>query len=294
MKDNDQSQPEDCRWTLDGLQYAGLAWGPEDGRPVLATHGWMDHADSFRELGPRLTGCRVVALDLSGQGHSAHRSPDATYNLWDDLPQMAALLDTLGWQTVTLLGHSRGANINSLFAAAQPDRINAVIALDALVPDPVADDAVVDTLRAFIEETRRQSQRRRRTFTSKDDYVTRRSERRNSRQTAEALVDRAVAETSDGFHTRADARLLASSAMKLTRPQVEAVLRALTMPVLNIWAEGGLPSYTTWPAESRRLATNLVADYEAIDIPGDHHVHLDPQGAERIATAILDFLERKT
>ncbi|MEQ9673542.1 MAG: alpha/beta hydrolase, partial [Roseovarius indicus] len=79
-----------------------------------------------------------------------------------------------------------------------------------------------------------------------------------------------------------------------TRPQVEAVPRALTMPVLNIWAESGLPIYTTWPAESRRLATNLVADYEAIDIPGDHHVHLDPLGAERIARAILDFLDRKT
>lgn len=293
MKDSDRPEPEDCRWTLDGLQYAGLAWGPENGRPVLATHGWMDHADSFRELAPRLTGCRVVAIDLSGQGHSAHRSPDATYNLWDDLPQMAALLDTLGWQTVTLLGHSRGANINSLFAAAQPDRVTAVIALDALVPDPVAETAVVDTLRAFIEETRRQTTRARRTFSSKEDYITRRSERRNSRQTAAALVDRAVAETPDGFRTRADARLFASSALKLTRPQVEAVLGALTMPVLNIWAKDGLPAYTDWPDTARRLAGDLIADYEAIDIPGDHHVHLDPDGAQRIATAILDFLDRK-
>jgi pimeloyl-ACP methyl ester carboxylesterase len=293
MKDHDQPSPQEHRWILDGLSYAGLAWGPVDGRPVLATHGWMDHADSFRELAPRLAGCRVVALDLSGQGHSAHRSPDATYNLWDDLPQMATLLDTLGWEKCTLIGHSRGANINSLFAAAQPHRVNAVIALDALVPDPVAEEAVVDTLRAFIEETRQQIARPRRSFTSKEDYVTRRSERRNSRQTAEALVDRAVAETPDGVRTRADARLFASSAMKLTRPQVEAVLGALTMPVLNIWAKDGLPAYTEWPDTARRLAEDLIADYEAIDIPGDHHVHLDPDGAQRIATAILDFLDRK-
>lgn len=294
MKDHDQPQPEEGRWTLDGLQYAGLVWGPENGRPVLATHGWMDHADSFRELAPRLTGCRVVALDLSGQGHSAHRSPDATYNLWDDLPQIAALLDTLGWKKCTLLGHSRGANINSLFAAAQPQRVNAVVALDALVPDPVPEEAIIDTLRAFIEETRQQASRRRRTYPSKEDYVARRSERRNSRQTAEALVDRAVAETSDGFHTRADARLFASSAMKLTRPQVEAVLSALTMPVLNIWAEEGLPAYMEWPATARRLAEDHVADYEALDLPGDHHFHLDPQRAGPIAEAILDFLDRKT
>lgn len=293
MKDHDQPSPQEHRWTLDGLTYAGLAWGPEDGRPVLATHGWMDHADSFRELGPRLTGCRVVALDLSGQGHSDHRSPDATYNLWDDLPQMAALLDTFGWDKCSLLGHSRGANINSLFAAAQPHRVNAVIALDALVPDPVAETAVVDTLRAFIEDTRHQATRRR-TFTSKEDYISRRSERRNSRQTAEALVDRAVLETPDGLRTRADARLFASSAMKLTKPQVEAVLGALTMPVLNIWAEQGLPAYTDWPAEARRLAETLAPDYEALELPGDHHAHLDPTGAQRIAAAILDFLDRKT
>ncbi|MEQ8899513.1 MAG: alpha/beta fold hydrolase [Roseovarius sp.] len=294
MKDQDQPTPQEHRWTLDGLTYSGLAWGPETGRPVLATHGWMDHADSFRELGPRLTGCRVVALDLSGQGHSAHRSPDATYNIWDDLPQMAALLDSLGWEKCTLIGHSRGANINSLFAAAQPNRVNAVIALDALVPDPVAETAVVDTLRAFIEDTRQHTTRPRRTFTSREDYITRRSERRNSRQTAETLADRALIETPDGFQTRADGRLYASSAMKLTRPQVEAVLAALTMPVLNIWAKAGLPAYTDWPATARQLARELAPDYEAIDLQGDHHVHLDPAGADRIAAAILDFLNRKT
>lgn len=293
MKHDDALTPENHRWTLDGLTYAGLAWGPEDGRPVLATHGWMDHADSFRELAPRLAGCRVVALDLSGQGHSAHRSPDATYNLWDDLPQMAALLDALGWDKCTLMGHSRGANINSLFAAAQPNRVSAVIALDALVPDPVADTAVVKTLRAFIEDTRQQVTRPRRSFTSKEDYVTRRSERRNSRQTAEALVDRAVAETPDGFQTRADVRLFASSAMKLTKPQVEAVLRALTMPVLNLWAEKGLPAHTDWPAEARHLAESLASNYEALDLPGDHHFHLDPDGAALIAKTVLDFLDRK-
>ncbi|KZY34233.1 hydrolase [Roseovarius sp. HI0049] len=294
MKDHDQSPPQEQSWTLDGLTYAGLAWGPEDGRPVLATHGWMDHADSFRELGPRLTGCRVVALDLSGQGHSAHRSPDATYNIWDDLPQMAALLDTLGWKKCTLLGHSRGANINSLFAAAQPNRVNAVIALDSLVPDPVAETAVVDTLRAFIEDTRHQATRRRRSFASKEEYITRRSERRNSRQTAEALADRALVETPEGVRTRADARLFASSALKLTRPQIEAVLAALTMPVLNIWAKDGIPAYTDWPADARHLAEERAPDYEAIDLPGDHHFHLEPAGADRIATAILDFLDRKT
>lgn len=52
-----QAIGEDCSWEIDGLRLAGLVWGPEDGTPVLALHGWMDHAESFRALAPRLGGC---------------------------------------------------------------------------------------------------------------------------------------------------------------------------------------------------------------------------------------------
>ncbi|WP_245510777.1 alpha/beta fold hydrolase [Antarcticimicrobium sediminis] len=281
----------ECQWSVDGLQLTGLAWGPEDGLPVLALHGWMDHAASFQELGPRLTGCQVVALDLSGQGLSAHRAAHATYNIWDDLPQIAGLLDQLGWEDCVLVGHSRGANVAALFAAAQPERVRALVSLDSLVPNPTDDD-VVSTLRAFIEQTRMQQTRPPRTFASKEGYIRRRCDQGNSRETSEALAKRALEKGKDGFRMRGDPRLFASSAVKLTRADVEAVLRSIRCPVLNIWAKDGILRSRPETADLARLGAELIPRYETIELAGDHHFHLDAPVAQQMARAILDFLDQ--
>lgn len=287
-----QAIGEDCSWEIDGLRLAGLVWGPEDGTPVLALHGWMDHAESFRALAPRLGGCRVVALDLSGQGLSAHRAAHATYNIWDDLPQIAELIERLGWQSCVLLGHSRGANIASLFAAAQPERVRALVALDALVPEPDPSETIVTTLRAFLEQTRKQKARPPRLFASAEAYVARRAAQGNARATSEALAERALAPQRDGMRMRGDARLFARSAVKLTQADVEAVLRALRCPVLALWASDGIRASRPVMAALAARAPELVARYESAEIAGDHHVHLTEDGAQEIATATLAFLDR--
>lgn len=285
------SEPRICGWDIDDLHYAGLEWGTPGGIPVLALHGWMDHADSFRQLAPRLDGCHIVAFDLSGQGLSSYRAANATYNIWDDLPQIAQVLDRLGWQDCVLLGHSRGANISSLFAAAQPERVRALVTLDSLLPEPTG-ASVVETLRAFIEETRKQTARPPRIFATRQDYIRRRGEQGNSPATAEALADRALQQVPEGYRLRGDPRLSASSAVKLSLTQIEDVLKAIRCPVLTIWATEGIKSRRARLAELARAAGSLVPDYEVIDLAGDHHFHLDPVAAGEIAAAILDFLNR--
>lgn len=287
-----RTTPRDRAWEVDGLQLNGLAWGPETGRRVLALHGWMDHADSFRELAPRLEGCHVVALDLSGHGLSAHRAAHATYNIWDDLPQIAGLLDRLGWEDCVLLGHSRGAIISSLLAATLPERARALVALDSLAPQPARLD-FVETLRAFVDETRERMARPRRTFASRADYVRRRGEQGNSARTAEALAERALRETPEGVELRGDPRLFASSAVRLSQADVETVLSAIRCPVLNIWATEGSLRARPGAADLVRRAGELIPGYEMIRLPGDHHFHLDPATAQPMADAVLDFLARR-
>ncbi|GAA4224819.1 pimeloyl-ACP methyl ester carboxylesterase [Sagittula marina] len=285
------TQGIDAEWTVDGLTYAGRMWGPEDGTPVLALHGWMDHADSFSILAPRLTGCRVVALDLSGQGLSAHRAAHATYNIWDDLPQIAGILDRLGWVQPVLMGHSRGANIAALFAAAQPDRVRALVSLDALAPEPTQ-VGFAETLGKFVTDVRAQSSRSPRTFETADAYAARRAAQGNSAATSQALAARALQAVDGGYQLRGDRRLFASSAVKLTQTDVEDVLRNLRCPVLNIMARDGI---CTRPALAALLtqAADLIGDYTRLDLDGDHHFHLDPTVAPHLAEAILTFLDQR-
>lgn len=286
------TNPDERTWTVDDLRLSGLVWGPEAGTPVLALHGWMDHADSFQTLAPLLCDCRVVALDLSGQGHSGHRAGHGTYNIWDDLPQIAGLLDQLDWRDPVLLGHSRGANIATLFAAALPERVRALVALDSLVPQP-NEASVVDTLRAFLLESRSRSAGGARTFPRREDYITRRIRQGNTRQVAEVLSDRALEETPEGVRLRGDPRLFASSAIKLTRPQIEDVLRAIRCPALNIWGTEGILHRRPGLADLVREAGRLIPDYEQVEIAGDHHLHLEPRAAGQIATLIQTFLRQR-
>lgn len=281
-------------WDIDGLHLTGLEWGPADGVPVLALHGWMDHGDSFAQLAPRLTGCRVIALDLSGQGHSAHRAAHASYNIWDDLPQIAGVLDQLGWGRCVILGHSRGANISALFAAALPERVSAFIALDSIATEPTDDDFVT-TLRAFVTQTRMQLDRSGgRRFDRMDDYIARRVRQGNSTATATALAPRAVTVDGDGVRLNADMRLFASSAMKLTEGDVNTVLRAISCPVLNIWATDGIKAHRPNLQALAARASDLIADYTVADLPGDHHFHMDADVAAQMAQVITAFLARIT
>lgn len=281
----------ECVWDVDGMRYTGLAWGPEDGVRVLALHGWMDHAESFATLAPLLTGCRVVALDLSGHGHSGHRAAHATYNIWDDLPQIIAIVDRLEWQDCVLMGHSRGANIGVLLAAAMPEKVQAFVALDSLISEPT-DGTIVSSLRAFLTETPSQRAKPPRHFSSREEYITRRVAQGNDPKIAESLADRALLSVANGVEMRADRRLFASSAVKLTQADIDAVLAALSCPVLNIWASEGIKATRVKVSAFADLAKERIAIYETHDVEGHHHFHMVPEAAQTIAGLTLDFLRR--
>ena len=140
MRDlSSRDQPASHEWQVNNLKLAGLSWGHPSEKPLLALHGWLDNAASFAYLGPLLGGYYVVAPDLTGHGLSACRSADASYQIWDDLPEILGVLQELGWDSFQLMGHSRGAIIASLLASAFPERVRALALLDALSPQPVAE-----------------------------------------------------------------------------------------------------------------------------------------------------------
>ena len=49
------------------INYIAKVWGPEDGLPILALHGWQDNAGSFDTIAPLLPlNTRLVCLEFCG------------------------------------------------------------------------------------------------------------------------------------------------------------------------------------------------------------------------------------
>ncbi len=282
---------EEQSWNVEGLTLAGLVHGPVDGTPVLALHGWLDNAASFNALARFLPNARLVALDMPGHGLSDHRSADAGYQIWDDLPQLAGLLDQLGWDKCFLLGHSRGAMISTLLAAVAPERVSGLITMDALMPYPADDEAIVSQLGAFLKDRERLLRQTSRVFSTREDYIARRSRAGEPANIAEQLSHRALRPVEGGFEWRGDPRLSGASAIKLNKGQCDAMLKALTMPVINIWATPSERMKKLNDAAKAAAATHII-DLTVADVAGHHHWHMEEATARQIAKVIEAFLER--
>ncbi len=262
----------EMHWTVHGLELAGLAWGDPEGTPVLCLHGWLDNAASFAVLGPLLTGCYVVAPDLTGHGQSQRRSLDATYQIWDDLPEVLGIIEALGWTRFALVGHSRGAIIASLFAASFPERIAGLIMLDAVGPEPVPASSFPRQMRRFLEDKGRLLARDDRIFPTVGDAVAARRERGLPAEAAMLLVQRNLKPCEGGYTWTTDHRLRGASAVKLSEEQVAAVLEALSMPTLLLLARGGLGGRHK---QLEALASRLIPDLTVSYVDGSHHFHME-------------------
>lgn len=126
---------------LRGLDYAWRDTGPREAPTVVLLHGLLDNAASFAPLVEALEQRlsephRFIAPDWRGHGATAWAA-DGDYWFPQYLADLDALLTTtVDRQPVTLVGHSMGGQVASLFAGTRPDRVTRLIALDSLnVPD---------------------------------------------------------------------------------------------------------------------------------------------------------------
>ena len=108
---------------------AALRWGEPGAPKVLALHGWLDNAASFIPLSAQLPGLDLVAIDLPGHGRSAHLPPGADYSFVGAINAILDVADALGWGRFAFLGHSMGAGLASMIAAACPERIERLVAI---------------------------------------------------------------------------------------------------------------------------------------------------------------------
>ncbi len=279
--------PEETRLDVPGFELAARVWGPADGRRVLALHGWLDNAATFDGLAPRLPGCRIVALDMPGHGHSSHAAPGAVYPFIDFVAAAHGALDALGWETCTLMGHSLGSSVCATLAGTTPQRVDRLVLLEGVGPlTTAAADAPERLAGALREQARKQA----RPLTTYPDvaHVAKALALSPSMLTPssiQTLLARGMRTSEGGVQWRSDRRLRYASRVRFTEDQVLAFLSRIRCPTLLVVATDGLRMPET--VMTTRMAA--IANLESIEVPGHHHVHLD--APQTVAPALATFLE---
>ncbi|MCP5158162.1 MAG: alpha/beta hydrolase [Gammaproteobacteria bacterium] len=254
------------------LRLAARAWGPPDGIPVLAVHGWLDNAASFDALAPLLSGVRLVAVDLTGHGWSDHRPPGIHYHFVDFIPDVVAAADALGWKHFALLGHSMGGGIASFIAAILPERVTRVAMIEGLGP-PTSNpaDSPVDLLKAM-QQMNASLHKRPPIYPNMEAAIQARCEASNlSWSAATTLVGRGLQPAGEGFGWRTDPRLRFVSPLYLSEPQILAYMERIQAPALLICGADGYLVKRAYMQERYARITNLTIEI----LPGGHHPHLE-------------------
>lgn len=102
------------------------------GSPLLLTHGfaatsriWRGQAEAFSDRH------QVIRWDLRGHGRSDSPNDESAYDLEETLSDMASLLDALGHERAVIGGHSLGGYLSLAFYLRHPERVRALLIIDA-------------------------------------------------------------------------------------------------------------------------------------------------------------------
>jgi pimeloyl-ACP methyl ester carboxylesterase len=108
-----------------GLRLRVVEGGPAGGEPVVMLHGWGASAFSYRHAFERLgrRGLRVIAVDLRGFGISDKPVAAGEYSLANYREDVDQLLDVLGFERASLVGHSMGGGLALHYALDRPERV---------------------------------------------------------------------------------------------------------------------------------------------------------------------------
>lgn len=268
---------------------AALSWG-SDGAPIwLALHGWLDNAASFSRLAPILVaalGVRIVALDLPGHGYSKPRGAGADYPLWGYLPDVLDALEALHAPRVTLVGHSMGAGIATMLAAAVPECVARLVLIDGLASATDEPAATVGQLQAGLRH-RRRVVRDSPGYPSIDAAVAARVRggvTRLDAETARPIVERNLQRDRDGrFHWRTDRRLTAPSLLRWSPAQMLETMAAVDVPTLLLQASAGVLNERPHFHEACRRIAPLTRRV----LNGGHHLHLERATVARVGEEIV-------
>jgi esterase len=272
--------PSDKTVLVGKLRFRYLDWGNGGRRPILFLHGGALTAHTWDLCCLALRDeFHCIALDQRGHGESDW-APDADYSIATQREDVRGFVDQLGIDRFVLAGMSMGA-INALaFAIHYPERLSALVLIDAgpevrrpgsrRIRDFVNGGAEPETLDAIIARALAFNPRR-------DPKILRRSLMHNLRRGPDGSwnwkYDRRRFQQMDRDAHAAERRGLADGLAKVTCPTL--VVRGAESDVFH-------------DEDAERLAKRLP-DGRYVTIPGAGHT-VQGDNPKDLAAALREFL----
>ena len=223
-----------------GLTYHVLEWQPADpacDHTVVLLHGFLDLAWGWRPVvDAGLRGrFHIVAPDMRGHGDSDRAGAGGYYHFMDYLADVDDLVAQLGRGRVSVVGHSMGGSVASMYAGAFPERVHRLAVLEGMGP-PVPGVAMPERVASWIEAWRRARTEPQRSYASRAEAARRlrAHDPRLSAALAEELAERGTVDTGDGVRFKHDPLHATRGPYPFNLEYAQALWRNITCPTLLV------------------------------------------------------------
>lgn len=277
--------------TVRGLRYNIRRWGPAQAPVVFMLHGWMDSSPTFQFLVDALAReWQVIAPDWRGFGGSEWLG--RPYWFPDYYADLDAIVDHYSPEApARLVGHSMGASIGAIYAAARPERVAQVAMLDFLGLKTTEPEETPERIAKWLEACRRPQTMRRYADAAALARRLMMANPRLSEARAAFLAEHVSCTTPDGGIAMAcDPWHRAPSPQRYQVEEAMACWRRVKAPVLMLIADQGFVA-ERFGDDAKELQRRLdcFASLRTVTISdAGHNLHHDQPTA--VAAALDDFL----
>ncbi len=272
-----------------GISLRVSEWGDAASPVTLILHGWLDQGASWEPVASALSaaGHRIVAPDHRGHGLSEHAPSHSHYHFPDYIADLDRLITALKISSFSLLGHSMGGTIASIYASLFPEKIRKLVLVEGLGVRDEKPEASLKRYRSHIRQRRSATQHKPMADLSAaaDRLLDRNPLLLPER--ARFLASRMTRQHDAGLVWTWDPRHRDRSASSMPASRYAHILQQLQVP--TTFVSGTDSPYGRWADVQGRLGEIKVLTGH-LNIKGGHSLHFDnPAGLSEALLRILSF-----
>ncbi|XP_050310302.1 probable serine hydrolase [Anthonomus grandis grandis] len=281
-------------------QIRGKWWGRTDIRPILTLHGWQDNCGSFDRLIPLLNKeVGFLTIDLPGHGYSSRLPPGIYYHFTIYLSTLKFIIRYMGWDNVSLMGHSMGGITSYVYTMLYPQTVDFVACLDGA--KPMSRPKVIANMAKSIDQ-----------FLKSNDYVSSGKEPPSytleeikqkvhipnkgsvALEYANCLIERNIAPSKlfpGKYYFTRDPRLKSGELLSFSQNELVEQAQHITCPIfISKCKEGSYYEVKNNFYEVLDVLKRSSSDCDFHYVEGTHHVHLN--APDEVAGLLNKFILR--